>query len=294
MKPAPAKVLVVDDTPANVSLLLDALTEAGHELLVAESGPSALALLDYNLPDLILLDVVMPGLDGFATCAKLKARPEWRDIPVLFMTALQEPDEKVRAFAAGAVDYITKPAYPPEVLARVAAHLQIRALQKTLAEELALRIEAENQLSHSLDRAVVLADMAGHIVFSTRLAEDLLHKYFPERPPLKLPGGLGESGALIARRFAEQDRSDLVLFVLEERGTPPGPAALMRLGLTPREAEVLYWIAQGKSNPDIATILDAGVRTVHKHVEHIFQKLGLETRNAATLAALDILRPPAG
>jgi DNA-binding CsgD family transcriptional regulator len=79
--------------------------------------------------------------------------------------------------------------------------------------------------------------------------------------------------------------------VIEERGAPPGPAALIALGLTAREAEVLYWIAQGKSNPDIATILGANVRTVHKHVEHIFQKLGVETRNAATLVALEILRP---
>jgi DNA-binding CsgD family transcriptional regulator len=93
------------------------------------------------------------------------------------------------------------------------------------------------------------------------------------------------------RRFAEAGRGDLQLLVLEEPGTPPGPKALMALGLTPREAEVLYWLAQGKSNPDIGTILGANVRTVHKHVEHIFQKLGLETRNAAMLAALEVLRP---
>ena len=291
MKPAPAKVLVVDDTPANVSLLLDALTEAGHELLVAESGRSALALLAHNLPDLILLDVVMPGLDGFETCRRIKALPACRDLPVLFMTALDEPEEKVRAFAAGAVDYILKPAYPPEVLARVAAHLQIRALQKNLADELALRTEAEEQLSQSLDRAIVLADAAGRIVFSTRLAEDLLHKHFPTRAVGVLPAQFGHGGPLVVRRFAESGRSDLQMLVLEERDAAPGPAALLKLGLTTREAEVLYWIAQGKSNPDTATILGASVRTVHKHVEHIFQKLGLETRNAAARAALEILRP---
>jgi DNA-binding NarL/FixJ family response regulator len=210
---------------------------------------------------------------------------------VLFMTAVDEPAQKVRAFEAGAFDYITKPVHVPEALARVAAHLQIRALQQSLAEELADRIAAENQLSQSLDRAVVLADAAGRIAFSTRLAEDLLHKHFPARAAGTLPAGLGADGALVARRFSEDGRNDLQLLVLEERGSPPGPAALTRLGLTPREAEVLYWIAQGKSNPDIATILGANVRTVHKHVEHIFQKLGLETRNAATLAALEILRP---
>lgn len=290
MKRPSARILVVDDTPANLSLLLDALTDAGYEILVAEGGRSALSLLAHTTPDLILLDLVMPGLDGVATCKKLKERAECRDVPVLFMTAIDEPEQKLRAFEAGALDYITKPAYPPEVLARVAAHLQIRALQKSLADELALRVEAENELSHSLDRAVVLADAAGKIVFSSRLAENLLHKYFPTRAAGTLPAKLDATNGLVVRRFAEPGRNDLVTLVLEERNTP-GPAALLRLGLTAREAEVLYWIAQGKSNPDIATILGASVRTVHKHVEHIFQKLGLETRNAATLAALEVLRP---
>lgn len=292
--PTSARILVVDDTPANLALLLDALTEAGHEILVAESGPSALALLDHTTPDLVLLDFVMPGMDGIATCLRLKQRPECRDVPVLFMTAVDEPEQKVRAFAAGAIDYITKPAYPPEVLARVAAHWQIRLLQKSLADELALRVEAENALSQSLDRAIVLTDASGEIVFATRLAVDLLHKHFPGFAGGTLPPGLAAGhAALVVRQFAEPGRADLQLLVLEERGTPPGPAALIALGLTPREAEVLFWIAQGKSNPEIAIILGASVRTVHKHVEHVFQKLRCETRYAATVAALDVLRPSA-
>lgn len=291
--PEPAeRVLVVDDTPANLSLLLDALSEVGYELLVAESGRSALSLLEHTTPDLVLMDLIMPGMDGIATCRKLKERLECRDVPVIFMTAIEEPAQKLRAFEAGALDYITKPVYPPEVLARVAAHLKIRRLQASLADELALRVEAENQLSHSLDRAVILADASGHIVFSTRLAADLLHKHFGVPSNGTLPPQLeADGGSLVVRRFAERDRNDLQMLVLEERGAPPGPAALMALGLTAREAEVMYWIAQGKSNPDIATILGANVRTVHKHVEHIFQKLGVETRNAAMLVAIEVLRP---
>ncbi len=286
------RILVVDDVPANLSLLLDALTAAGHDLLVAESGPSALAVLAHTTPDLILLDLVMPGMDGVETCRRLKQRPECASVPVLFMTAVEEPEQKLRAFAAGAVDYLTKPAYPPEVVARVAAHLQIRRLQRSLADELALRLEAEEQLRQSLDRAVILADATGRIVFLTRLAAGLLQKHHPAAGIERLPPGLGSGHSpLEVRRFAERERNDLQMLVLEERGSPPGPAALLHLGLTPREAEVLYWLAQGKSNPDIATILAANVRTVHKHVEHIFQKLGLETRHAATLVALEVLRP---
>lgn len=286
------KVLVVDDTPANLSLLLDTLAQAGHEVLVAESGRSALSTLDHNPPDIILLDVVMPGMNGYETCTQIKARPRDARIPIIFMTARDEPEEKVRAFNAGAVDYITKPIYPPEVLARVAAHLAIRRLQQELEQELAMRMEAENLLGQSLDLAVVLVTEANRIVFSSQLANALLHKHFPNFDRTSLPGAL-EIGAseLTVRRFSDGDRRDLRMLIVEESSSASGPAALLTLGLTAREAEVLYWIAQGKSNPDIATIISTSVRTVHKHVENIFRKLGLETRNAAALAALEVLRP---
>jgi DNA-binding NarL/FixJ family response regulator len=300
MSPAvTSRILVVDDTPANLSLLLDALTEAGYEILVAESGRSALSLLEHTTPDLVLLDFIMPGMDGLATCRQLKTRPECRDLPVLFMTAVDEPGQKLRAFEAGALDYITKPVYPPEVLARVSAHLQIRSLQKSAEDELAMRLEAEEQLSASLDGAVVVADPAGRILFCTRLATALLYRHFPAFAPGQLPAVLLAStgsaelatsaGQLSVRRFVEPGRDDFVILHLEEK-IAVTPAALRRLGVTAREAEVLFWIAQGKSNPDIATILGLGVRTVHKHVEHIFEKLGCETRAAAALIATEILR----
>lgn len=288
-----AKVLIVDDTPANLGVLLEALQDSQHEILVAESGRSALDILQHTLPDIILLDVLMPGMDGYTTCRHIKAMPAAKNVPVIFMTALDNPDEKVRAFNAGAVDYITKPAYPPEVLARVAAHLEIRSLQQRLEDELAMRNDAENLLRQSLDLGIVLADANRRIAFATRLAEALLTKYFPEFDHTTLPANLGtDTAGLTVRPFAEADRSDLQMFLLQEADSPPGPGALLGLGLTPREAEVLYWIAQGKSNPDIATILSTSVRTVHKHVENIFRKLGLETRNAAALTAMEVLRPP--
>lgn len=292
MNQAKGTILVIDDTPANVSLLLDALAESGYRVLIAESGGGALEQLEHAVPDLILLDVVMPGIDGFATCARIKARREWAEIPVLFMTALTEPDEKVRAFAAGAVDYITKPVYPPEVLARVAAHLQIRSLQLSLEDELAMRIDAENQLSQSLDRAVIIATPQGKVLFTTRLAESLLHKYCPDYVQGGLPAGLDAAPGLIVRHYKERGRDDVNLLTLEEHGHGGSPVVLVGLGLTTREAEVLYWLAQGKSNPDIATIIGAALRTVHKHVEHIFQKLGVETRAAAAIIAQDLLRQP--
>lgn len=292
MNQAPKRLLVVDDDPKLRDLLNRYLTAQQFEVGLAVDGPSLNRLLQRETWDLIILDLMMPGMDGVETCRRLKERPECASVPVLFMTAAEEPPQKLRAFDAGAVDYIAKPAYPPEVVARVAAHLQIRRLQKAVEDELALRLEAEEQLRESLDRAVVIADAGGRIVFATRLASALLHKHHPDAAAGHLPAALERSGSpLSVRRFSERDRDDLQMLILEERGSPPGPLSLLRLGLTPREAEVLYWLAQGKSNPDIATILGANVRTVHKHVEHIFQKLGLETRHAAMLAALEVLRP---
>lgn len=287
-----SKILVVDDTPANIGVLLEALENADYEVLVAESGMSALAQLEHVIPDLILLDVMMPGMDGFETCERLKENAHWKHIPVLFMTALDEPKQKVRAFDVGAVDYIVKPFFEQEVLARVQTHLELRRLRQNLEDELALRIDAENQLARSLDRAVVITDRAGAMVFTTRLAESLLHRHCEDYQTVdKLPASLENSNSpLTLRRFDEPGRDDLHFFVLEEKAPSPNPAALLPLGLTPREAEVLFWIAQGKSNPDIATILGAGVRTVHKHVENIFRKLGCETRAAAAVTAQDALR----
>lgn len=302
---ATATVLVVDDTPANLALLLTTLAQAGRRVLIAESGADALAILARDPVDLILLDVVMPGDDGFVTCAKIKALPSAATVPVLFMTSLDAPAEKIRAFAAGAVDYIVKPVYPPEVVARVDAHLQIRALQRALearnaelASEVEFRLDAEAQLAHSLDRAVLLATSAAQIVFSSRLARTLLAKYFPGQTTTHLPAAFSSadthatagSDTLLIRRLGSPG-GEFTAWLLEEQNTPPGPTALTALGLTPRQAEVLYWLAQGKANSEIGVILDASTRTIAKHLERIFQRLAVENRASAMVLATEILRP---
>src|SRR5882762_9832480 len=132
-------ILIVDDTPANLGVLVETLGTAGYSLMVAEDGEEALTQTEQTQPDLILLDVMMPGIDGFETCRRLKAQPHTRDIPVLFMTALSETADKVKAFAAGAVDYITKPIEHDEALARVSTHLALRRLRRELEEQLALK-----------------------------------------------------------------------------------------------------------------------------------------------------------
>ena len=307
-------IMIVDDVPANLGVLLDFLDSAGYQVLVAESGESALAQLAYAEPDIILLDVTMPGIDGYETCRRLKEDARWRDTPVLFLTALNETTDKVRAFNVGAVDFISKPLHPEEVLARVRAHLQIRSLQQDLEEKnallekaIALRIEAENQLEQSLDRAVLIIRDRKQIQFCTRLAKRLLDRYFsPSRESGVLPDELVQwsmnghaaepwtkqldETRLHARMFAESQPGASFMLLLEEHSVSgESPASLLCLGLTPREAEVLFWIAHGKTSPEIAIILDAALNTVKKHVQNILLKLGVESRLAAALRASEVL-----
>ncbi|HEY9652233.1 MAG TPA: response regulator, partial [Coleofasciculaceae cyanobacterium] len=130
-----AVILIVDDIPTNLGILFDYLTQQGFKVLVALDGASAIEQVGYLQPDIILLDVMMPGLDGFETCERLKANPSTCDIPVIFMTALSDTVDKVRGFELGAVDYITKPIQPDEVLSRIRTHLTLRNLQKQLQDQ---------------------------------------------------------------------------------------------------------------------------------------------------------------
>jgi CheY-like chemotaxis protein len=131
----PAAVLIVDDDPANLDLLFQHLDQAGYKVLVAETGQLALERAELAQPEAILLDVMMPGIDGFETCRRLKQQAATQAIPVIFMTALADTADKIKGFAAGGVDYVTKPFQPEEVLARVKAHVTIYVLQRELRQK---------------------------------------------------------------------------------------------------------------------------------------------------------------
>lgn len=138
-------ILIVDDTPLNLEVLQDILSAAGFELLIAVNGESAIRQAEYATPDMILLDVMMPGIDGFETCRRLKELEATREIPIIFMTALSETSHKVRGFEMGGVDYVTKPLQHEEVMARLNTHLKLRNLQRELQlmnEELEQRVAA--------------------------------------------------------------------------------------------------------------------------------------------------------
>jgi CheY-like chemotaxis protein/DNA-binding CsgD family transcriptional regulator len=310
-------LLIVDDLPANVDVVLGFLSGAGYRVLVSDSGKRALQQLALALPDIVLLDLMMPEMDGIETCRRIKANPDWKHIPIIMMTAADELGKKLAAFQAGAVDFVTKPVQPEEVQARVQTHLQIRELQaqleqknKELGEEIELRLDAEKQLETSLEQALLVVTRQGQILFATGQARILLNTFFSKPADNYLPDDLrswlngpeSQKPRLISHRkrgeieidhFAFSMSGNLSLLRIEHRNGDNGPKALLALGVTAREAEVLYWMAEGKTNPEIAIIIDASLNTVKKHAINLFAKLGVETRTAAARLALNVLTPPA-
>jgi DNA-binding response OmpR family regulator/DNA-binding CsgD family transcriptional regulator len=293
-------ILVVDDSPESLGFLTDALDRAGLTVLVATDGAGALDLIDHVVPDLILLDAVMPGLDGFETCRRLKRHGTGSHLPVIFMTALSETEHIVAGLSAGGVDYVTKPIVVDELLARIRVHLANARV--TYGARAALDVTG---------RCLLAVDGAGTVLWSTPQTETLLGAggvtLAPgDRLPPVLRDGLdgvrAQLGLLPGRftipagsrsvefSYVGETQPNEFLYRLVETGPGGREMALKEaFGLTAREAEVLLWIAGGKSNRDIAEILAISARTVNKHLEQIFTKLGVENRASAAALAVETL-----
>lgn len=290
-------VLVVDDSPDALSLIHDTLETANMDVLVALEGRQALTIAKRIRPDIILLDAIMPNMDGFETCRELKADPSLASIPVIFMTGLSETDDIVRGLEAGGVDYLTKPIQPNELIARMRVHLSNARLSNN----------AQSALD-SMGQHLMTTTHAGVIAWATPQTYALLAKarvsddwqqsemalqvrlWLAHEPAvgnvLKLTG-LDYPLALKMMGLTEQKE---VLLKLEDGNKPTGPTLLkLELGLTDRESEVLHWIANGKTNREVAEILEMSPRTVNKHLEQIFPKLGVENRTSAAGVALRVL-----
>lgn len=155
-------LLIVDDNPTNLELLLDTLKDSGFKVLVAKDGPSTFQRLEHALPDLILLDVLMPGMNGFEVCRKLKENKATRDIPVIFMTSLDDTNNKIKGFQVGAVDYVTKPFQQEEVMARITTHLVLRRLQQHLRQKNAELARANAELEERNQELDTFAQTVAH------------------------------------------------------------------------------------------------------------------------------------
>ena len=297
-------VLIVDDVPDNLSVLHDALDESGYAVLVATSGEAALQRASQALPDIVLLDALMPGMDGFEVARRLKAQPDTSHIPIVFMTGLTETEHVVHAFQAGGVDYVTKPIRPREVLARIAVHMQGARQAR----------QARNALDAFGHATMAIHIGSGRAVWQTPLARKLLQDYFGDMPaspaasalvPAELLEWLHTQSALAAQgqdakplakvngarqlvlTLQNKTSDDDWLIVMREVSDRAVIEAIMQsFKLTMREAEVLYWVTKGKTNRDIGDILGSSPATVKKHLEHVYEKLGVETRTAAANLAM--------
>ncbi len=295
-------VLIVDDIPENLSVLHDALDESGYTVLVATNGETALQRARQSLPDVILLDAMMPGIDGFEVARRLKADFTTRHIPIVFMTGLTETEHVVAAFEAGGADYVTKPIRPQEVLARIAAHMQSARLMK----------QARTALDAFGQATLAIRPESGRVVWQTPLARKLMQDYFSghedeapqavmawvdestrarrqgrDFPPLHINHG---ARRLIFNLHERAGDDECLLVLREESDAAMVEALTAAFRLTAREAEVLYWVIKGKTSPDIGEILGSSPRTVNKHLEHVFTKLGVENRTAAASVAMARIR----
>jgi signal transduction histidine kinase len=166
-----SNLLIVDDNPTNLKVLFEFLREYGFKVLVAKDGENALSKLEAVTPDLILLDVMMPGIDGFETCRRIKENPLYQDIPIIFMTALADTESKVRGLSLGAVDYITKPFQYEEAIVRINLHLKLRHLAKELAEKNKQLSEANTQLEKKVEeRTTELQKTQSQLILSERMS----------------------------------------------------------------------------------------------------------------------------
>ncbi|MDE8653602.1 response regulator transcription factor [Novosphingobium album (ex Liu et al. 2023)] len=305
MNPAPPRsdtVLVVDDTQESLRFLTDTLEAAGISVLIATSGEAALQLLEHVVPDLVLMDAVMPGLDGFETTRAIKAMPAGAHVPIIFMTGLTESEHVVHALDAGGVDYLRKPIVVEELLARVRVHMA--NARQTRGSHYALDVTG---------RSLIAVVDEAQVAWCTPTAEKLLQMFDPEwsrhehaLPPI-LRGPVTrlfhEDAAPGTTTKIEVDAGRSLELIVVGRSRPGellirvnyiDPLAdiaclQQHFGLTQREAEVLLWISYGKPNRVISEILSISPRTVNKHLEQVFEKLGVETRAAAAAFAVRII-----
>lgn len=294
-------ILVVDDNRESLRFLTTTLSSAQMTVLVARDGSTALDVLAHASPDLILMDALMPNMDGFETTRRIKADVTLQRLPIIFMTGLTKTDDVLRGFEAGASDYVTKPIVVDELLARIHSHLaSARVANASLAA------------LDTIGRPALSVDPLGNPQWLTPMAREMILRLFPDSSPSspELPKSLGLAIQQLQETTAEPGTCIPVisgsstlevtligrtsgnhwLFRLAERSEGEEERILAsRLRLTAREAEVLLWISRGKQNREVSEILGISPRTVNKHLEQIFVKMGVENRAAATATAVRAL-----
>ena len=292
--------LVVDDSPETLRLLTDALDGAGMTVMVALDGASAMRIVDQITPDIVLLDAVMPGMDGFETCKRLKRDAGLVNVPIIFMTGLAETEHIVRGLEAGGVDYVTKPIAIEEMLARIRVHLANARL--TQSARAALDVSGRYLLAVNSNGKIMWATPQAQKLLSATLSADadddfVLPAPMPQWLEQMQKGKAGSKASVMAafpgnallklQYMGKLGPNEFLLRLAKDSGADTPAEFSSELGLTTREGEVLSWLSKGKTNRDIAQILGLSPRTVDKHLEQIYSKLGVENRTAAAAIAVN-------
>jgi len=293
-EPRPHAVLVVDDNPNNLKVVLRHFEAYSFEVYTALNGETGLERARKVRPDLILLDVQMPGIDGFEVCKRLKANPQTAGIPVIFMTALTETRDKVRGFEVGGVDYVTKPLEATELMARVQTQLQLRAARTGLEARVAERTAEINKLLEMVRvQSEQLREQAQSLIQTQEAREQALAGTVQEQVADRLDVMRGHleqargflSDASPARAHLEQALAQLdparqgAEAIGGDLGRAPARDSLRQsllLQLSTREYEVLQMTAEGKSNKAISYTLEIAPSTVSTYRNRIMEKLGVE------------------
>lgn len=285
-------VMVVDDSVDSIRMINDAMEEAGMTVLVALEGHQALTISENITPDIVLMDAIMPSMDGFETCRRLRENPALTDTPIIFMTGLSDTEHVVMGLKSGGVDYVTKPINTTELLARMDVHLTNARMARSARSALdktghnLFAVDAAGQLlwatPHVLKRLPAL-DSDDYITAMGALAGWLTHK--PE--PGQTQAFKTRDGEYLTEFLAKlDDREHLLRLKMPSNDHNAADQLRGAFQLTGRESDVLLWIAHGKTNREIGMILDMSPRTVNKHLEQIYRKLGVENRTSAAAKAI--------
>lgn len=279
--------LVVDDNPDSLGMVSTALEDQGMTVLVARDGRSAIKLAHRVQPDVILMDAIMPGIDGFETCRMLKSGPNPTLAPIIFMTGLSDQEHVIKGLQSGGVDYITKPVVIEEMIARLSTHvINSRMLQSAREaidafERPVLAFDEDAQFAWGSKSAMELVDGNAFALGAPEFLAWLLGCVV--RPVSQIPPYVAAD--VVANFMGLSATREILVKLVEQDGSRKEDRLQTAFSLTAREAEVLYWLTLGKTNRDISTILALSARTVNKHLEQVFQKMGVDNRTSAAVLA---------
>ncbi|CAH0529889.1 response regulator transcription factor [Vibrio hippocampi] len=287
-------VLVVDDSAESVGMLNAALVEQGYTVLIAMDGQQAINITERITPDLVLMDALMPNMNGFEACQLLKDNDELSDLPIIFMTGLSDSESVIKGLESGGVDYLNKPIKLDELLARIKVHLTNARLTRSVRG--ALDEIGQATLTFTSGGIAWMSSKAKQVLNTIDIDNTEVNSNFTKQIQRWLSHSPRKHSSLNLQQLSkplqlkylgQSSPGEHLLRLLNNDEQSIRESLRQRFKLTERESEVTFWLTKGKTNREIAQILTMSPRTVNKHLEAIFQKLEVDNRTSATALCLE-------